>query len=109
MHKNFCDSLNVLDLFWGSLKSWINDANRFPSIGEFLGQGEMWSCKICDFISSSSLNVRNHISSVHRDLSTRDNENSMFPIFLKYSFGKPHQKSITRLIYKKGDVIDPSN
>lgn len=107
MHKNFCDSLNVLGLFWGSLKSWINDANRFPSIGEFLGQGEMWSCKICDFISSSSLNVRDHISSVHRDLSTRDKENSMVPIFLKYSFGESLTDEIRPL--SSASVNDDSN
>ena len=85
-HRRFNEHINNLGRFWGVLKSWIEVTNNFPSIGTFLGEGEMWSCNLCDFISSTSQNVRDHIGCTHKNLNEIEKNDSLIPIHLKFVF-----------------------
>ena len=89
-HRRFNEHIHKLGRFWGTLKSWIEVTNSFPSIGSFLGEGEMWNCNLCDFISSTSQNVRDHIGCTHKNLNEIEKNETLIPIHLKFEFnGNP--------------------
>ena len=86
-HKSFNEHINKLGRFWGFIKSWIDVNKYLPTIEEMLGQGEMWACKICDFISPISQNVKDHIGCTHKHLNTWEKNDTLVPIFLKFILG----------------------
>ena len=92
-HGAFLKRIENLGRFWGTLKSWIIDLNRVPTIGEFLGEGEMWACSLCDYITSNSMNIKDHIAQAHK-IKTGDRENAITTITLKFKFDDQYSPEV---------------
>ncbi|WP_334097073.1 reverse transcriptase domain-containing protein, partial [Helicobacter typhlonius] len=109
-HGAFLSHIESLGRFWGTLKSWLIETKKFPLISEFLGEGEMWACSECDYISSNSQNVKDHIAHAHK-LPKGDREKAITSVMLKFEFDEFYSGEVNRQLSSDDEeqVVTSSN
>ena len=94
-HSIYNKHVENLGKFWGTLKTWLTVCERFPTIGEFLGEGEMWACNRCDYTSSNAMHVKDHIARAHK-LKDEDREKAINAIILKFEFDSFYSPNVIK-------------
>ena len=64
-HKKYVERIKTLGLFWATIKTYIKEYNRYPTIKEMIGPQYAYKCEHCDSLISSLMNFKTHYAMTH--------------------------------------------
>ena len=64
-HNKYVEKIKVLGLFWATIKIYIKELNRYPTIKELIGPQYAYKCEHCKSLISTLTNFKTHYAMTH--------------------------------------------